>query len=729
MKGRVALVASMVVAIAAAAARADEPVSTPNRTTSSVDGPPRPPAPPARDAGPLVSEVYARGPSFCKDAEFPLAPEEVAWCDLVPQSAKAPDPRCPRLVEACAHGARAQLAGRQRVTMKQLELPFLGGIGTFVGYALIALIVVGAVVLVMRLLGQLRAAEVGRAADERDDDGPKPDFAAREAARRVETDVERLLARARAAAAAGDFSRGVADAYAALLRKLEGTGVVRVEPNRTNGDHLRDVARRLPAAEPDMRPIVRAVERAQFGGVAPDEAGFRFVLDGVVRLLAERLSSALPALLVMVGLALGVAGCSSMREAWDDSPSGQAAVLQLLRKYGFEAHERLSPLAKLGAKSGDAAAAGDRSRGVDVLVLEPDVEMQKEDWTTLDTWVADGGTLVVAGAGRELPDWIPAKLAAGAKVSAPLEVSAGLAPWFTGHGASVPPGPALEITRAAAPPATSGDAPQDDRRYQAGDVGDDDDGDDDDDDAPTGLWPLLERAGKPYAAEGFHGDGRVVVLADDRLFTNVALLVPDDAALLTDLLRRDGQRVEIADDLTGLVSPNPLASVSRGRLAAPLLQLALVVSLFFAARGAHFGRPRDPVVSRRRAFAEHARALGVQYARGRAARYALWLYGGFALDRLRERLHLAGGKSLSAVAEAVASRAGRPIGDVMRVLVDARDPEAPASTGPGVGSSRSVREDAIAAQKLSDLATLREIATLLSQTGGAGERTRVQGQG
>jgi len=174
------------------------------------------------------------------------------------------------------------------------------------------------------------------------------------------------------------------------------------------------------------------------------------------------------------------------------------------------------------------------------------------------------------------------------------------------------------------------------------------------------------------------------------------------------------------------VSPNPLSSVSRGRLAPALAQLALVVLLFFVARGAHFGRPRDAVLSRRRAFAEHARAVGLQYARGRAARHALGLYGTFALERLRERLRLAGGKGLGALAEAVSRRSGRPLGEVMRLLLEARpDPE----PGRVPAGSPGVREEPRALAVAADLSTLREVATLLSEGGGSRERTKVPGQG
>src|SRR5262249_47562272 len=146
-----------------------------------------------------------------------------------------------------------------------------------------------------------------------------------------------------------------------------------------------------------------------------------------------------------------------------------------------------------------------------------------------------------------------------------------------------------------------------------------------------------------------------------------------------------------------------------------LLQLAMVALLFFAYRGAHFGRPVDPEAAHRRAFSQHVRALGLQYARRPASRPALESYGTYALERMRGRPRPGGSKSLLAVGEAVAARTQRPVADVMRLLVEAH-PESP-----GTGSKA-------AAFSAEDLATLREIATLLTATGGAGERTRGRGQ-
>jgi hypothetical protein len=154
-----------------------------------------------------------------------------------------------------------------------------------------------------------------------------------------------------------------------------------------------------------------------------------------------------------------------------------------------------------------------------------------------------------------------------------------------------------------------------------------------------------------------------------------------------------------------------------------LLQLSLLILLFFVFKGAHFGRPLDPAAGTRRAFAEHARAIGLQYGRRRAGRHALEIYGHYALERMRERLNLSGGKGMLAVAEEVATRTGRPLGDVMRVLVESRPPNRPPS---------DLQRDAVIqeANAAKDLATLRDLATLLQNgtvtTGGPGERIGTQ---
>ena len=208
-----------------------------------------------------------------------------------------------------------------------------------------------------------------------------PEDPAAAAARQVETDVQRLLDRARAAAASGDYGAAVGDAYAALLRKLEGAHLVTIESHRTNGDHVRDVGRQLPALRQRMQGVVSNVEQVQFGGDAPSEGHYRSVMSGVVGLLAERLAACLPFVINLglgIGLATLVAGCSVDRDRWDHSPSGRAGVIDLLQRYGFTPRERLTTLSKI-------------DKSVSTLVLLPGATVDDASWTAIATWTGAGG--------------------------------------------------------------------------------------------------------------------------------------------------------------------------------------------------------------------------------------------------------------------------------------------------------------------------------------------------
>ena len=517
----------------------------------------------------------------------------------------------------------------------------------------------------------------------------------------METDVQRLLDRARAAAAGGDYGAAIGDAYAALLRKLEGAQLVTIESHRTNGDHVRDVGRQLPALRQRMQVVVSDVEQVQFGGDAPTESHYRSVMGGVVGLLAERLAACLPFVINLglgIGLSTMVAGCSVDRDRWDHSPSGRAGVVELLQRYGFTPRERLTTLAKI-------------DKSVSALVLLPGATVDDASWAALATWTGAGGALIVAGGLRTVPAWVGAQpaqpTADGADLAspAPLIVPAAASGRLPRLKAVVPGG---RLVKLAPPPAPASGKDEDQEDYDGDEV------------AYTPPATLLARGKTPYAVESsYAGGGRAIVLADDRLLTNASLLVDDNARLLIELLRPGGPKLELAGELTGLVSQNPVTSVQRSRLGPAMLQAALLILLFYAYVGIHFGRPVDPAAASRRAFAEHARAIGLLYGRTRAGRHALESYGGYALERMRERLNLVGGKGMLAVAEEVATRTGRPLGEVMRVLVESR-PATKRDPDP-------VRERALQEANCSkDLATLRDLATLLAQTGGAGDRNRAQ---
>src|SRR5690606_19665749 len=80
----------------------------------------------------------------------------------------------------------------------------------------------------------------------------------------VETDVDRLLARAHAAANSGNFEQAMADAYAALLRHLDGNGLIELHHSRTNGEYARHL-RTHPELQSALKASAREVESVQFG--------------------------------------------------------------------------------------------------------------------------------------------------------------------------------------------------------------------------------------------------------------------------------------------------------------------------------------------------------------------------------------------------------------------------------------------------------------------------------
>jgi hypothetical protein len=641
---------------------------------------------PRKDVAPLVKEVFAGGFSFCGDPDYALTPDELKWCALMPKH----DARCPTLERACSRGATAEVVGKLRhePASPSFSMPY----SPLLVRVLLWTLLVGIAAFLIHAL--IRAAMNQRpplSAEVRVDvaTGAAEDPAAA-LARQVETDVQRLLERARAAAGAGDFAAAIGDAYAALLRKLEGAQIVTIESHRTNGDHVRDVGRQRPALRSRMQGVVSHVEEVHFGGAPPTDSRFRAVLNDVLGLLSEKLAALLPVTLVVkVGLAFALgalfAGCKINRDVWDRSPSGRAGVFDLLERYGFKPRERLASLSKIDSS-------------VPSLVLLPGANVDDAGWAAIGTWVGEGGTVIVAGGERVLPPWMNVTIADdGGKgsQSAPLTVPADQRERLPGNLTVAVP--AAREVRLAGAFATLDDAEE-----------------------PSPV-SLLVRGRKVYAVERtYDGGGRAIILADDRLLTNASLLVGDNARLLIELLRPGGPRIEMAGELTGLVSQNPVTSVERSHLAPAMLQLILLVLLFFIYKGAHFGRPIDPLATSRRRFAEHARAVGMLYGRNRAGRHALEIYGSYALERLRERLNLSGGKSLLAVAEEVATRTGRPLGDVMRVLVESR----PAKRDADPERERILQE----ANAAKDLATLRDVATLLERTGGAGERSRTEGQ-
>jgi hypothetical protein len=642
-------------------------------------------APPLPEVRKTVAEVFSpRRYEFCHTPDYPLTPAEKRWCEL---GAGANTAACPTLAEACRHDATArQVEVEEPITIRVPQLPL--PLRFFLWALLAAGLAIGLVALIRHFLDRRRQTVVTTAAPATAED---EQAAAR--AREVETDVQRLVERAQQEAAAGDFRAAIGSVYAALLRRLEGAGVLRIEPDQTNGDYLHRVKRERPAMVGRLAEVVSEVEVAQFGEPAVTRASFDGVWLRVTALLAERMAI----VLALLGL-LASAACGPPRADWEHSPSGRAGVIAFLGKRGFVVRERLLSVAKLGKASEPKAAPGASHRSepggakpgagpVTQLVLLPAAQLRDDDWQGLKSWIDQGGrSLIVAGGKRPLPAWIGARV-----VERQAMASASVTP---ADAEAKPRGPLVV-------------------RVPGGNLVE----------GTAGSHPLLRRGPSVYASERWLGPtggndeeadeegtiSRVVVLADDFLFRNASLLCADNAAALDALLRDGGSSVELAGDLTGLVSSNPIQSVQRGRLGPALLQLTAFLLLFFVCRGARFGRPLPTQRSARREFAEHVRALGLHYARARAERVALAALGAYAIERLRERCGLHVDRSLSGLAEAVAARSGRPVGEVMRMLLEARD------AGKGVPADKDAR----------DLETAWQMCRLLEATGGTGGHQRI----
>lgn len=629
-------------------------------------------------ADPLdASEVLAdEAFGFCHDERYPLTEDEAQWCSLLPQEA----PPCPAFRSACGAPRAAEGVGGpqwrreageqtaeeskrkergpdERSRTREQESITVETSDT--GLSSLAHIMVWVIVAVMlvALLAQFRGPGARARRDEPDDrddtPAPAPDqpLAAPEP---EETDVDRLLARAVSRAERGELEAAVSDGHAALVRRLAEHGHIRLHPSRTNGDHVRDLRGAPPLYEP-TRQVMRLVDRVQFGHAALSRAE----VDRLLAQVRSVLSSVAGVFLVLLlSLACTAHGPSEPHQyPWSHSPSGTAGVLQLLRSHDYEIEYRATTL-----------DSDDGSTGRTPIVLD-EAELSDEEWSVLLEHVRRGGHAVLATS-EQLPSELDVEH--GRRRPGPL-----WSPY------SEEPGVRLSV------PGDAGIRPSDTRAYEP-------------------LW--VDEAGTPYALELDHGFGSILVLADDHLLTNAALAVPDDGAVLVELLRYRGQRFELIDGglraAAGAGATDPFDAVSRANLTPVVLQLLLLVALLYLWRGVHFGRPRDPPPPSRRRFVEHVEALAQHYQRAGARRHALRLYAGWALDRVQERF---GGRrrGLHHLAHRIATRTGRDETEIMRILVEAHH----------------ARDDRDGEGTEDDLRTLRELGLLIETTPGPPTRT------
>jgi len=631
----------------------------------------------------LAQPEYA----FCHDEGYPLTEDEARWCPEIPAEGL---PLCPALASAC-EAPRAVLRGEGRLSARSaaepdeaakepeddddskrrrgegdgprraqakddrddaLELPVLGGFARVLFWGVIVAAVVLVAWAIFRNVARNDTLPLDQAAP---DEPADEEAAARDAATlAMETDVSRLLQLARTAAQQGAFGEAVDFTHAALLRRLDHEGLIRLHASRTNGEYIRELRGNRALLEP-VQDALRDIDRAQFGP-QPATGG---VFEAVFQRVTAIVKTVGPLVVLLATVFGSSAACDSEADTsypWATSPSGTQAVLEFIRQdCDVEAGYRTAPLRDLDPENASFQP---------VLVMLGDTSASEEEWDAVRRWVANGGQLIVAGG--EIPPW--------------LDVRYGYSEEVFDAGGEVAYGEPFAVVPAV--------------------------------DAAGGRSVLLwvEDAieldvgptGDPYIAMFLEGAGSITVLADDHLFTNVGLAFGTNAWSLSALVASYERDVEFVDGWVGKGSDTPADAIAHTHLTAAVVQLLVLILALYLWRGVRFGRGRDPERQTRRAFAQHAVAMGRQYHKARAASFASGLFAAWVLERLRNRFSSSAAAGLHGLSQEVARVSGRDDTEVMRLLVAAHSAtETHASPG---GSGE-------------DLALIRDLGRLMRDIG------------
>ncbi len=605
---------------------------------------------------------------FCKTSDYELSSDERRLCDLVDAAGE----RCPAFAAACerqAHLASGRAArksssrddrslegrhggGEERGSSREFSRDdssgssplgaLLGGLMKLIFWALIVL-GIGA------MLYAAINALINRRRGPKDEDPVTPGATTAPVPRPLVTgSPEELLDRARRLASTGELKGAMALLLRALLRHLEIGGRLELHPSRTNGDYVRSLRRQGHDAR-ELKRVAIEVEAIEFGGATASRDGFSTLYERVAKLV--QVSG-----VVLVCVALGtLTGCrerkppqSAVSSCGTDA-AGYSALCDALVARGLKIHRRFTSVEYVPKDIGR------------VVVLADDLD--DEERKVLVQWAQRGGKLVLFdGASRYGQNLVAA---APCKEAVTLRPSAWNVPPDAKYRFGFPHIRAFSDALDGHVPVGCGDA--------------------------------------PVVVELARGEGSILAVADWRFATNASLAVGDNAVLAASLVGPPGESVELIGAWTGTGTDLPAESLTRSGLLPWFLQIILFGFVFALYRGSPFGSRREPVTVTRRAFAEHALALGDAYSRARASRLALAHFGSWALERLRVRLTATKHGRLTDLAGAVAARHSVSEAEVMSLVVAVRSAEDQAHDS---------------ATEAEHLAALRRLAALVKKTGG-----------
>jgi hypothetical protein len=547
-----------------------------------------------KHADDLVHEVRGDGfDGFCHTPATPLSFRNRALCPLAKEVQD-----CDALVKACDEDTF-----QVEVKEPTWSFPTLSAFLARLASAIVWVLVAAAVGLVLWLIVRaiLKAQRDGRATDQGDERRRQIDVKPAAEILETATDAELLLRRADEHALRGELDRAATLYLAASLRALDRQGIIRIARYRTNGEYVRGC--KDAAVKPELRAIVREVDRVQFGHEQPTGERVAEVAQRARSIVARGAAAALLAMAVFLG-ACGPAG--PIERATD--PGGDELFLEVLKREGMNASRLTGSIATLPMpKEGEQTA---------LVVLDAlRVPLESESEAHLERWVAAGGRLLIVGRAAAWPKSFGAKE----------------------HGAESTD---VKFLHAVADNAIADDAPDDDRA--------------DEDDVTLArvastealIWPgayVVATTGdhQKYAGVKAVEKGLVVGVAGDDLLTNAGISRPTNAAAIVGLVAAyaGDRKIAIAGPEDGITPPaNPLSSLAQAGLGLALIHALAASIVLMLAYGIRQALPMVTPPPRRRAWTEHVEATGGLYARARLAPHALAVYARFVDGRLRARM-------------------------------------------------------------------------------------------
>jgi len=556
----------------------------------------------AAKADALVAEARQEGlDGFCKSPERPLSPHARSLCPIV-RDVKG----CEPLVAACDEDP---LAPKPSSEPTRWDWGSFGTVLAAIANATVWILIAAALGLLAMFI--VRAVQRGRRdTNAAEKPGGRPAQVIPVATADVletMTDAELLLAQAEEHARRGELDRASALYLAASLRALDRRGAIRIARHRTNGEYVRGC--KDSEAKPDLRAIVREVDRVEFGRerATPERVS---EVASRARAIVARAAGAALSVVFTVGAIAFLGGCTPKLEppVRARDPLGDDLLIAVLERSGAKVTHLGSSLATLPIPKEDDVAPL-------VLVDAARIPLEEETRAHLARWVEAGGRLVLAGDVHSWPESFHAK----AKTTTSTGIQVMIAP--------------------------------------------DDDGDRDDFDdsnvsetyktypAKVAVAAALEREAsftlaateshEVYAATWAMERGVVIGFAGDDLFTNAGIARRPNAAAVVAILGMyaDGRKIEIARPEDGISPPeNPISALARAGLGLGLAHAAVATLLLMLAFGTRQARPTLSPPKARRAWTEHIEAAGGLYARARLAPHALAAYVRFVDGRLREHM-------------------------------------------------------------------------------------------